>query len=580
MELVYLWVEDYKNIKKQGFNFSPRFNCGYDEDSKELTIDENKDYIPYFFGENINVTAIVGKNGSGKSNVLEALICINAKGVAPWDNYKMCAVFFDKDNNLFCTSHINFNLKVKNRKDDVLKCKKEKKKPFLFHYNYTLDYIENEEQNIDFNKLYHKNDEYNTPVLLQPNKANREIDNWLMDYLANKDILNFMINKSISIENIEDFFIPTICRLDFSFSNIYKDKDKDSKIFKTLVNVYKTENVSYMTDISKLSKDKLIHLTRMYIVRKTIKNLDIVKDDEYKKCLKNLTGSIEYMETKSFESLYDNTISPHKIQKIKDSFLFIEYVKKQEKSYIINSQLGINDNKDLLLVLAPWIDIEFFNEKDISFKSLSYGQKFLIKFLYSILNQLNNIVPYDKYTGIILLLDEVELGLHPQWQKEYISLLIAVLNEYRKRYNFNIICSTHSAFILSDLPKENVIFLKDGKQDAGIKHKQTFGANIHTLLSDSFFMEDGLMGEFAKSKINEIIKILKSKRRLSKKNKKLCNDIIAIIGEPVLKNTLQNMFDEKLYSNESTIDKLKRKQKEIEEKLKIEELKGKSDEEN
>ncbi len=39
MELVYLWVEDYKNIKKQGFNFSPKFTCDYDEETKELTID-------------------------------------------------------------------------------------------------------------------------------------------------------------------------------------------------------------------------------------------------------------------------------------------------------------------------------------------------------------------------------------------------------------------------------------------------------------------------------------------------------------------------------------------------------------
>ena len=29
MELVYLWVKEYKNIKNQGFNFSPRFNCQF-----------------------------------------------------------------------------------------------------------------------------------------------------------------------------------------------------------------------------------------------------------------------------------------------------------------------------------------------------------------------------------------------------------------------------------------------------------------------------------------------------------------------------------------------------------------------
>jgi len=494
------------------------------------------------------VTAIVGKNGSGKSNILESLICINAKGPAPWDKYKMCAIYFDRDDDLFCVKYINFGIKIKHNKSNPIKCIKSDKKPFLFHYNYTLDYIENEEYNIDFNQLYHKTDDYTTPVLLQPNKANRKIDNWLMDYLANKDILNFLINKSISIDNIEDFFIPDMCKLDFSFSNIYKDKD--SKIFKTLVNVYKKENVSYMTNISRLSKDELIHLTRMYIVRKTIKNLDIVKDIDYKKCLEKLIGAIEYMETKSFESLYDNTLPLHKIQKIKDSFLFIEYVKKQEKSYIINSELRINDNKDLLLVLAPWIDIEFFNAKDISFKSLSYGQKFLIKFFYSILSQLNNIDPYDKYTGIILLLDEVELGLHPQWQKEYVSLLMNVLKSYTGRYKFNIICSSHSPFILSDLPKENVIFLKDGKQDDGIKHKQTFGANIHTLLSDSFFMEDELMGEFAKKKINEIINFHKEAEKEDMNLEQLQKEykykrdkfyqIQSTVGEEYLKQILDN----------------------------------------
>ena len=77
MELVYLWIEDYKNIKKQGFNFSPRFRCEYDEDIKYLDIvdkDETGEFYPKnFFGENINVTAIVGENGSGKSGIIEEL---------------------------------------------------------------------------------------------------------------------------------------------------------------------------------------------------------------------------------------------------------------------------------------------------------------------------------------------------------------------------------------------------------------------------------------------------------------------------------------------------------------------------
>lgn len=83
MELVYLWVEEYKNIHKQGFNFSPRFRCEYDEETEKLEIidkEETGEFYPKnFFGDNINITAIVGENGSGKSSLVFDFI-MNRKG--------------------------------------------------------------------------------------------------------------------------------------------------------------------------------------------------------------------------------------------------------------------------------------------------------------------------------------------------------------------------------------------------------------------------------------------------------------------------------------------------------------------
>jgi len=58
-------VEEYKNIHKQGFNFSPKFNCDFDGETLTIkdNVDENgnKQYIDDFFGDNINVMAIVGR---------------------------------------------------------------------------------------------------------------------------------------------------------------------------------------------------------------------------------------------------------------------------------------------------------------------------------------------------------------------------------------------------------------------------------------------------------------------------------------------------------------------------------------
>jgi len=122
-----------------------------------------------------------------------------------------------------------------------------------------------------------------------------------------------------------------------------------------------------------------------------------------------------------------------------------------------------------------------------------------------------------------------------------------------------MIFTTHSPFLLSDIPKQNIVFLdtfkkedievKLGKQKIGnckvLEKKQTFGQNIHTLLSDSFFMDDGLMGEFAKGKIEEVIKLLKSKRKLSQKKQEYCKNIIAMIGEPFLKEKLLKMYEDR-----------------------------------
>jgi len=67
-------------------------------------------------------------------------------------------------------------------------------------------------------------------------------------------------------------------------------------------------------------------------------------------------------------------------------------------------------------------------------------------------------------------------------------------------------------------------------------------------------MEDGLMGEFAKKKIDEAIRLL-NQEKLDEKELKYCEQIISIVGEPIVKNQLQRMLDSKRLSKIDVINK-------------------------
>ena len=105
--------------------------------------------------------------------------------------------------------------------------------------------------------------------------------------------------------------------------------------------------------------------------------------------------------------------------------------------------------------------------------------------------------------------------------------------------------------------KLNIDDLEDGNCINVSKHikLKTFGANIHTLLSNGFFMSDGLMGEFAKSKISEILDFLNDKKKLETIQKEQIKPIIESIGEDFLRNKLLTLYYKKFTNDKKEIEK-------------------------
>ena len=87
MKLLYLWMENYNDrIKNQGFSFSPEYLIHFDNDLNKLFISKNEKYICDFYGKNIlDVTAIVGENGAGKTTVAKCIYDI-CSSVVPVDD--------------------------------------------------------------------------------------------------------------------------------------------------------------------------------------------------------------------------------------------------------------------------------------------------------------------------------------------------------------------------------------------------------------------------------------------------------------------------------------------------------------
>ncbi|MEA5620267.1 AAA family ATPase [Cronbergia sp. UHCC 0137] len=128
------------------------------------------------------------------------------------------------------------------------------------------------------------------------------------------------------------------------------------------------------------------------------------------------------------------------------------------------------------------------NGKDFKLDQLSDGEKTLLMIVVDIARRLAILNPsitnplelLEEGTGIILI-DEIDLHLHPQWQR-------IVIPSFRRTFpNCQFIVTTHSPQVLSGVNKENVFILEDSKIVEITPH--TFGRDSNSILSEVMGVE-------------------------------------------------------------------------------------------
>lgn len=617
MELIYLFLKDENKFKNQNLNFGSEYIFNYLLESNTLEVFKNELYIKDHYKVNnssfanlSNITSIIGQNGTGKTTILNFLIENFISGV----NLNKEVVFAVKVNEeiiIYYTESFPIinNLETFRFKIEKLNLRKEKltgkgvqgDQYVNFGYEFRgfddtdIIYFSNVFDNsggmelsglynISTNYLINGDFENNLKNRVIPNDKNNAKYHAVYNYFTNEFDRQISFIHKFYNSKLIPFELPK--ELTISIKNNYLNIGVDEKIFQKDSNTYvllfelfqvlnKIE-FNYLTDLEKQKIRIVVNIYLSFIIDFLLSYQSAGEYFETKLLFENSKMIFSYEDIiksiERFNSYQKKHISNDDLKNKLDNLISLLNIiwdvnNDNEQFYIDHGDIKLNiESKNYeafnefyelyknIFIIRPFFDLRWRN--------ISSGEKALLN-IFSRFHSLTNNELFGKELkgNLIILIDEGDLYLHPEWQKRFVKILIDFLpvifesksNGFKR--TLQIIFTTNSPIPASDLLSYNTIFLENfndenGKSQTIVKdslneQKETFAANIHTLLSDSFFVKGGLIGDFASDKLNKIIDKLIKRVDLSKEERENMRKLIHQVGEPVLKIKLMQMYNDR-----------------------------------
>lgn len=612
MKLVYCWIENYLGFNNQGFNFGSEYvyKHEWNQKNKELVITReiNDKYIPDYFkfhGKGFeNVTAIVGENGVGKSQLIRKLTHLLTENKI-YRNNKYVLLFQCSElkiQTVYYASSDEISLTVKNESKEDLKLEK-----FDLKNSKTIFYS----PIYDFNENYNKEDliDVSSNNIMEDDQKGQKSSDFLKNHRLKEiqRILNFIgkIDKD-KVEYFEKILkLPEF--VEISFDKGIKNLQFDdlltpqfvldfSNRFKELFDI----ELSDFNDSLESQRQKAVNSFLYVVINSTLYYLENLSNH-------NLNGKLNAFEPEYgivsgetfkeyvinnlgiFSKFYgeNGNIFELKIDLLND---IIKQIENQSDNKIVSEKKILVDFK-IAKDIAVKYQSQNYGYLDFNFYDISSGEKAFLNLYSRLFEAQRQITGTPK--NVFLLIDEGEHGFHVKWQQEYLVNLIHASNLIFKRYltaksKIQLIFATHSPITISDLPNSNIIYLKKEEVKTKVSKETfpTFAANIHDILKHEFFMDSGFIGSYIKFKIDDCIEVLRMKidpshnshetgSSSSERNKRLTdlypihsiNQIIKNIDEPILKIKLNELY---FLATEGSAEKgrLKAQQEIIDKRLK------------
>ena len=529
MKLIALVIKQYDELfKNQIFNFSDEYKVNFDFETNELKIDKNPDYIENFYGESIyNISPIVGINGVGKSTILNLI------------GYYHRAEDQNKDINQFFYVYLDTNGKfyLRGEKYDLNSITIEDLATDQVDISGYCDAQKRDKLNYIMNEDRRPSGRFGRVSLLDVHLA--ESSKWYMlngifeayeelyfrGLVSSSYKFSFGVNKyDIPDKYLNDweqrkFFSCLILKIIVKICNDFNYCLSDEEIeiyfidgdYLTLFDKIKKETEEEKKDFLNLLVDFLNNFEQI------IKNYDI---KEYSDSTETRIVEIGYGEKN-----FDNRIEFEK--------LYLDYEKLEKNA----------------------LDLKYYSFRAIDefYYNMSTGETNILKVMsYVKWLQMNS-----SQGTCQLVVDELESGMHLEWSRSLINFLVNYINEINKvgGMNFQLIFTTHSPYMLSDIKPGNVIMIEKNQETGYSEGKvlqNTFAKNIQEIMKENLI--DNIYGDFALAKINSMIERLNEKEEYEGNEEELLKEI-HLISEPILRNKLLEMYDKKYNTSEFSIEK-------------------------
>ncbi|MFS9068176.1 AAA family ATPase [Streptococcus infantis] len=565
MKLIALVIKQYDELfKNQIFNFSDEYKVNFDFETNELRIDKNLDYIENFYGESIyNISPIVGINGIGKTTVLNII-----SGYSPAKREQ------DSDNQYFFLFEIGkqedkvrFKLSYNNLSVANLPAYRER--TFYRNQDGSFD-CDPEGYDVTRKVLY-----VNLPskgkggVIESRTTLNQEglamfIHSYL--WLSDRKIISSVLSCSLDISpyGLEDYTnsIPRkITPIGFliykSIHNIfYEEKEFIRKYF----NKTKPEDVEKYLNTEDYDYVKF----GLKLLSSIVGDLDENEEKEEENKLKDGTSKVrkEYVESiiNMVEILREIEVDPSLDNN--PSSILLKYSNTNRRLFEeLNNRIAqYTVSKKLMDDLCYGLNKSFNNYnllKETPDYHMSTGEGNLIEIFSQLYTYLS--MHEESSEDIILLVDELESGMHLEWSRRLIQILIdnlsEILEDEGKGRKIQLIFTTHSPYMLSDIEPGNVIMIEKNQETGYSEGKvlqNTFAKNIQEIMKENLI--DNIYGDFALAKINSMIERLNGEEEHEGNEEELLKEI-HLISEPILRNKLLEMYDKKYNTSEFSIEK-------------------------